>query len=71
MKSKDFFKKFKGKKASIALLLFSYSVLIQFLIDETKIMFDEELLGFFNGLLFGAGIVLLIESFYKKNKKLF
>ncbi|BDX38802.1 hypothetical protein CYCD_21570 [Tenuifilaceae bacterium CYCD] len=53
----------------ISLLLIIAAVIIEILLKESKTSLDIELLEFFAGILFGAGISLPIHLFFGKNKK--
>jgi hypothetical protein len=52
-----------------SILLIVSAIIIEILLKDSKTNLDIELVEFFAGILFGAGIVLLIQSFFvKKNK---
>jgi hypothetical protein len=60
------------KKSTIivSILLIISSVIIEILLKDSNTKMDVELVGFFAGILLGAGISLPLQLFFgKKNKK--
>ena len=53
----------------VSTLLIISAVLIEILLKDSKTKLDVELVEFFAGILFGAGIVLPIQLLFGKNKK--
>ena len=56
----------KGKTIFVSILLIVSSILIRFLMKDNTIKLDHELIGFFSGILFGAGIVIFIQTLIKR-----
>lgn len=52
----------------VSILLIAAGVVIHFLTDHTDGTVDLELTGFFSGILFGAGLAILVTSIFKKGK---
>lgn len=50
----------------VSLLLIAAGLVIHFLADRTDGTVDLELTGFFSGILFGAGLAILVTSILKK-----
>ena len=53
----------------ISILLILAAVVIKILLKDSNTNLDKEWIGFFSGLLFGAGIVLPLSLILKKNRK--
>ncbi len=52
----------------VSILLIISAVLIEIFLKDSKAGLDKELVGFFQGALFGGGLALLLRSFFGKKK---
>ena len=52
----------------VSILLIISAILIEILLKDSATNIDTELVGFFAGILFGAGLVLPIQLFLGKKK---
>ncbi|MBC6367613.1 hypothetical protein [Algoriphagus sp. AK58] len=57
-----------GKTIFISIILIISGVVIKTLIDNSNTGLDKDLIGFFSGIVFGAGIGLLFSLIFKKKK---
>lgn len=53
----------------VSILLIISAVLIEILLKDSKTELDSELVGFFQGAMFGGGFVMLLSSFFEKKRK--
>lgn len=53
----------------VSILLIISAVIIEVLLKDSKTKLDEDLVGFFAGILFGTGIGLPIQLFWGKKEK--
>ncbi|SHF69031.1 hypothetical protein SAMN05444274_107199 [Mariniphaga anaerophila] len=60
-----------GKKTTlfISVLLILAGIIIYVLLKDSNTKMDEELIGFFSGICFGAGVILPVRLFFDKKKK--
>jgi hypothetical protein len=56
----------KTKTIIISILLITSAIIIKILSDSQP---NNELIGFFAGVVFGAGVVILIQTIIKKTNK--
>jgi hypothetical protein len=54
---------------SVSVLLIAAAIIMNVLIKDSNTSLDIELLEFFTGILFGAGITLPIQLLFSKKKK--
>ena len=59
----------KSKTIFISILLMISAILIEFLLKQSNAIHENELYGFFSGLLFGAGLIIFFQTVLKKNKQ--
>ena len=52
----------------VSVILILACVIIEILMKDNNTTLDEELVGFFAGVLFGTGIGLLIHAFFRKKE---
>jgi hypothetical protein len=53
----------------VSIFLIITAVLIEIFLKGSKVELDTELVGFFQGAMFGGGFVMLLSSFFNKKKK--
>jgi len=53
----------------VSVIFIISAVLIEILLKNSKTELDRDLVGFFQGALFGGGFVMLLSSFFEKKKK--
>lgn len=52
----------------VSILLIAAAIIIQVLISDSKSTLNFELIEFFTGILFGAGLILVLQLVIKKRK---
>lgn len=55
----------KSKTIFISILLMASAILIQFLMKQSSVKPESELFGFFSGLVFGAGLIIFLQTIFK------
>jgi len=53
----------------VSIFLIISAVLIEIFLKDSKAELDRELVGFFQGAMFGGGLAMLLSSFFDKKKK--
>ncbi|MCG6185781.1 MULTISPECIES: hypothetical protein [Maribellus] len=53
---------------AVSVLLILSAIVIHFLLENSTINWDEEIVGFFAGICFGVGIMLPLRVIFKKKE---